>query len=463
MLSSHAFNALLKTLEEPPPHVKFIFATTDPHKVLATVAVALPALRLPPHRARARSRPSCGASSRGEGVALPDEALRADRARGRGQHARRAVAARAGARGRRGRARRGDGARAARRGRSRARRRPWPTRCSPATPPRCLRQLATLYEHGYDPQRFCRDLLEHFRHLAVAGARPATRTLLAELPEAERDGARRRRRSRRSADELQRVFRLLLEADETLASPVRTIDPQLVLEMARAAAGDAAAAAAGRRDPARASTPSPAPAPAGLGAAARRRAARPPPPPPARERARARPPARAERRCGSACSRACGRSACRSTCARRGAPARRQRRRAAARHGQRGAAARGVAQGHARRGSAALASEIAGRAVAGRGRSGAGRPRRRDADRAGAAARRRRRWPTRWCRRRSRSSAPRCAGCATGGPVRRTAHEQGVRPRRPAEAGEAAAGAAQRRCRTRSRRGPSRAAPAAAW
>jgi len=37
MLSSHSFNALLKTLEEPPPHVKFIFATTDPHKVLPTV------------------------------------------------------------------------------------------------------------------------------------------------------------------------------------------------------------------------------------------------------------------------------------------------------------------------------------------------------------------------------------------------------------------------------------------
>src|SRR5438445_9535922 len=37
MLSQHSFNALLKTLEEPPPHVKFIFATTEPHKVLATV------------------------------------------------------------------------------------------------------------------------------------------------------------------------------------------------------------------------------------------------------------------------------------------------------------------------------------------------------------------------------------------------------------------------------------------
>jgi DNA polymerase-3 subunit gamma/tau len=37
MLSGHSFNALLKTLEEPPPHVKFLFATTDPQKLPATV------------------------------------------------------------------------------------------------------------------------------------------------------------------------------------------------------------------------------------------------------------------------------------------------------------------------------------------------------------------------------------------------------------------------------------------
>ena len=37
MLTLQAFNALLKTLEEPPPHVKFIFATTEPHKVPVTI------------------------------------------------------------------------------------------------------------------------------------------------------------------------------------------------------------------------------------------------------------------------------------------------------------------------------------------------------------------------------------------------------------------------------------------
>src|SRR5436305_66067 len=108
MLSQHSFNALLKTLEEPPPHVKFIFATTDPHKVLATVLS------------------------------------------------------------------------------------------------RCQR---------YDLRRI------------------GLGQLLAELPEAEAE-ALRVQAERRSADDLQRFFRLLLEADETLAAPARTVDPQLVLEMA---------------------------------------------------------------------------------------------------------------------------------------------------------------------------------------------------------------------------------------
>jgi DNA polymerase-3 subunit gamma/tau len=46
MLSKQAFNALLKTLEEPPPHVVFLFATTEPHKVLDTVLSRCQVLRL---------------------------------------------------------------------------------------------------------------------------------------------------------------------------------------------------------------------------------------------------------------------------------------------------------------------------------------------------------------------------------------------------------------------------------
>jgi DNA polymerase-3 subunit gamma/tau len=48
MLSKSAFNALLKTLEEPPDHVKFLFATTEPHKVPDTVLSRCQILRLDP-------------------------------------------------------------------------------------------------------------------------------------------------------------------------------------------------------------------------------------------------------------------------------------------------------------------------------------------------------------------------------------------------------------------------------
>ena len=48
MLSKPAFNALLKTLEEPPPHVKFLFATTEPNRVIDTVLSRCQVLKLTP-------------------------------------------------------------------------------------------------------------------------------------------------------------------------------------------------------------------------------------------------------------------------------------------------------------------------------------------------------------------------------------------------------------------------------
>ena len=58
MLSTSAFNALLKTMEEPPPHVIFILATTEVQKVPATILSRRPtsSLSLPPPRCR-RSPP----------------------------------------------------------------------------------------------------------------------------------------------------------------------------------------------------------------------------------------------------------------------------------------------------------------------------------------------------------------------------------------------------------------------
>jgi DNA polymerase-3 subunit gamma/tau len=75
MLSTAAFNALLKTLEEPPPHVKFVFATTEIRKVPVTVLSRcqrfdlrrIPADRLAQHFAEIAAK---------EGVAVEEEALR---------------------------------------------------------------------------------------------------------------------------------------------------------------------------------------------------------------------------------------------------------------------------------------------------------------------------------------------------------------------------------------------------
>src|SRR5437867_2136271 len=135
MLSSHSFNALLKTLEEPPPHVKFIFATTEPHKVLATVVSRCQRYdlrRIGLGELRAHLRRTVDA----ERLALSDEAL------------------------------------------------------------------ALVAREAEGSLRDAQSLLEQV--LTVAGG---------------------------GADDVQRFFRLLLEADEALAAPARSVDPKLVLEM----------------------------------------------------------------------------------------------------------------------------------------------------------------------------------------------------------------------------------------
>ncbi len=75
MLSKAAFNALLKTLEEPPDHVVFIFATTEPRKIPDTVLSRVQRFdfkRIPPKIVADRLRMICET----EGVSVSDKALR---------------------------------------------------------------------------------------------------------------------------------------------------------------------------------------------------------------------------------------------------------------------------------------------------------------------------------------------------------------------------------------------------
>ena len=74
MLSKQAFNALLKTLEEPPPHALFIFATTEPHKVLPTILSRCQRFdfrRIPVPEVVERLREICAA----EGITADEESL----------------------------------------------------------------------------------------------------------------------------------------------------------------------------------------------------------------------------------------------------------------------------------------------------------------------------------------------------------------------------------------------------
>lgn len=227
MLSSHSFNALLKTLEEPPAHVTFVFATTDPHKVLPTVLSRCQRYdlrRIGLREIAAHLERVCaaeGATLSADSLALiareADGSLRDAQSlleqvlvAAEGTVSDETVRALLGAADRRLVVEVADAILA-------------------GDPAACLHALGRLYQAGYDAQRFCRDLLEHFRHLAVlAVTRDAT--LLDGLPDGE-VATLTAQAARRPAEDLQRLFHLLLDTEAAVGQPVRAVDPQLVLEM----------------------------------------------------------------------------------------------------------------------------------------------------------------------------------------------------------------------------------------
>ncbi|MEO8603010.1 MAG: DNA polymerase III subunit gamma/tau, partial [bacterium] len=224
MLSNSAFNALLKTLEEPPPHVKFIFATTDPHKLPATVQSRCQRYdfrRIPLAAVVGRLRQIVAA----EGIEISDRALFTLAREGEGsmrdaQSLLDQVLAGA------------DGAvtdeqvldllgladRAAIAALADA----VIDRAAAAA----LAPLDQAYQRGCDLRRFTRDLLEHFRNLAVA--KVSDGQLLPDMADAEA-AALREQAARISQADCDRAFRILLAADEEVG---RAPYPKLVLEMA---------------------------------------------------------------------------------------------------------------------------------------------------------------------------------------------------------------------------------------
>ena len=225
MLSTSAFNALLKTLEEPPAHVKFIFATTDPHKVPHTIhsrcqrydfrriSFRLIADRLA-HIARSEAievsdRALFLIAREGEGsmrdaqslfdqvIAFAGKTVRdADVATALGLADRKVLYAVGEA-------------------------------IVSRDAPRALSLLNDLHLYGYDMRRFARELLEHFRNLSVVRLVP-TGDLLPDIPDEERSEIGRQA-EQMGTEDLDRCFRLLLATEVEVA---RAPFPKLVMEMA---------------------------------------------------------------------------------------------------------------------------------------------------------------------------------------------------------------------------------------
>jgi DNA polymerase III subunit gamma/tau len=225
MLTAEAFNALLKTLEEPPEHVLFIFATTEPHKIPATILSRcqrfdfrrIPTQQLVEHLRIIISQ---------EQVELPDDVLfsLAREADGSMRDAQslleqilafsgedlsgqeildilgivdrksihRAAAAILGGNGR-----------------------------------ICIEVVDDLYRRGIDSKRFCQQLCDHFRNLLVLATGGDGVECLLDLPEDE-IRLLKNQLDKTSKDSLQLIFQMVMKAEEDIR---RSSLPRITLEM----------------------------------------------------------------------------------------------------------------------------------------------------------------------------------------------------------------------------------------
>lgn len=225
MLSKGAFNALLKTLEEPPPHVKFIFATTEVNKIPETILSRVQRFdfkRIPASVVVARLRHICDA----ENMSISDTALRMVARAGEGsmrdaQSLLDQVISFGGA----------D-----------------PTDQQVADilglvdrgilyemltglvkgePDRCLDAIAKVHESGYEISQFTGELLELVRNAALVGLSPGAMRHL-DVPDEEKERLASLVAGM-SPELLSRTFQVLLEVHDQVARASR---PRIVLEMA---------------------------------------------------------------------------------------------------------------------------------------------------------------------------------------------------------------------------------------
>ncbi len=223
MLSNNAFNALLKTLEEPPPHVKFIFATTDPQKLPATVqsrcqrydfrrisleqVVSRLKAIAKDQKLKISEKVLFTLAREGEGSMRDSQSLFDQIAAGSdGKVSDEDALAALGV----------------------ADRQVVYDLGAAIVGRDCLRAVEVLdgvHRLGCDMRRLTRDLLEHFRNVAVAHVTRGK--VLPEIPAEEVESLLEQARALQPAD-ADRCFRILMQTDEEVG---RSAYPKLVLEM----------------------------------------------------------------------------------------------------------------------------------------------------------------------------------------------------------------------------------------
>ena len=224
MLSTSAFNALLKTLEEPPPHVVFVFATTEVQKIPITILSRCQEFdfkRIPAIVIQERLK----AIAASEGINISDRGLHiiareADGGMRDAQSILDQVISFAGEDvsdddiakilGVVDRQVLKDVAQS----------------IIERNPGGCVKVVERVYDHGYDIRVFCRNLLEYLRNLTVLKIIKDAGRLI-DLPESEIEELKRLSDGF-TQDELQQLFAILTKGEDELK---RTSSPRLSLEM----------------------------------------------------------------------------------------------------------------------------------------------------------------------------------------------------------------------------------------
>jgi DNA polymerase-3 subunit gamma/tau len=224
MLTREAFNALLKTLEEPPPHIIFVFATTEPHKIPATILSRCQRYdfkRIPmreilgslkkivgEEKVQISQRALLSITQESEGSLRDAQSLLDQVISYGGREIRdedivevlglidrkilndtiEAIADR--------------------------------------NAERCMEMIEHVYQYGVDLQHFCRELLQYLRHLILIKVSQHPEGLM-ELPEEEME-ILKKQADKFEFDQLNHLFNLLLKGEEEVA---QSTFPRTMLEM----------------------------------------------------------------------------------------------------------------------------------------------------------------------------------------------------------------------------------------